>query len=72
MKKVVWIKEMAAAAFGMVLLAAMPSMVSWAQTLPEGVYVGDQSLGGLTEEEAQAKVQEYVDCLLYTSPSPRD
>lgn len=63
MKKVVWIKEMAAAAFGMVLLAAMPSMVSWAQTLPEGVYVGDQSLGGLTEEEAQAKVQEYVDGL---------
>ncbi len=60
MKKVVWMKKIAAAAIGMVLLAAMPSMVSWAQTLPEGVYVGDQSLGGMTEEEAQAKVSEYV------------
>lgn len=63
MKKVVWIKEVAAAAFGMVLLAAMPPMISWAQTLPEGVYVGNQSLGGMTEEEARAKVQEYVDGL---------
>lgn len=63
MKKVVWIKEIAAAAFGMVLLAAMPPMISWAQTLPEGVYVGNQSLGGMTEEEARAKVQEYVDGL---------
>ena len=63
MKKVVWIKEIAAAAFGMVLLAAMPPMISWAQTLPEGVYVGKQSLGGMTEEEARAKVQEYVDGL---------
>ena len=63
MKKVVWIKEIAAAAFGMVLLAAMPPMISWAQTLPEGVYVGNQSLGGMSEEEARAKVQEYVDGL---------
>lgn len=63
MKKVVWIKEIAAAALGMVLLAAMPPMISWAQTLPEGVYVGNQSLGGMTEEEARAKVQEYVDGL---------
>ena len=62
-KKFVWIKEIAAAAFGMVLLAAMPPMISWAQTLPEGVYVGNQSLGGMTEEEARAKVQEYVDGL---------
>lgn len=63
MKKVVWMKEMAAAALVLGLLAAMPSMVSWALTLPEGLYLDDRSLGGMTEEEAQAEVQDYMDGL---------
>lgn len=32
-------------------------------TIPEGIYVGDFSLGGMTEEEAEQKVKEYVDGL---------
>lgn len=31
--------------------------------IPEGIYVGDFSLGGMTEEEAEQKVKEYVDGL---------
>lgn len=33
------------------------------KTIPEGIYVGEFSLGGLTEEEAQAEVSAYVDGL---------
>lgn len=31
--------------------------------IPEGIYVGDFSLGGMTEEEAEQEVREYVDGL---------
>ena len=61
MKKVVWIKRMAAGAAGMWLLAAMPPVVSWAGALPEGLYAGEQSLGGMTEEEAKEAVESYVE-----------
>ena len=30
------------------------------------------SCGGLTEREMKAQVLDSMDCLLYTSPSPRD
>ncbi len=63
MKKCMWNNGLAAVALGMGLLAAMPSMAYGAQVLPEGLYVGEQSLGGMTEEEAQAAVQNYVDGL---------
>lgn len=33
------------------------------KTIPDGIYVGEFSLGGLTEEEAQAEVSAYVDGL---------
>lgn len=51
---------MAAAAIGM-----MMSVPVYAKeiTIPEGIYVGDFSLGGMTEEEAEQKVKEYVDRL---------
>lgn len=48
----------AAAVLGM--LAAVPAYAKETQ-LPEGLYVGEVSLGGLTNEEAQQKVREYVD-----------
>ena len=63
MKKRVWKNGLAAAALGMGLLAAMPSMAFGAQVLPEGLYVGEQSLGGMTEEEAEKAVQAYIDNL---------
>ena len=63
MKKRVWKSGLAAAVLGMGLLAAMPSMAFGAQVLPEGLYVGEQSLGGMTEEEAEKAVQAYIDNL---------
>lgn len=63
MKKRIWNNGLAAAVLGMGLLAAMPSMAYGAQVLPEGLYVGEQSLGGMTGEEAQTAVQNYVDSL---------
>ena len=63
MKKGVWKNGLAAAALGIGLLAAMPSMAFGAQVLPEGLYVGEQSLGGMTEDEADAAVQGYIDTL---------
>lgn len=63
MKKGVWKNGLAAAALGIGLLAAMPSMAFGAQVLPEGLYVGEQSLGGMTEDEAEAAVQGYIDAL---------
>lgn len=50
----------AAALLGM--LAAAPAYAKETQ-LPEGLYIGDISLGGLTKEEAQQKVKEYVDSM---------
>jgi hypothetical protein len=49
MKKRVWKNGLAAAALGMGLLAAMPSMAFGAQVLPEGLYVGEQRLRRLRE-----------------------
>lgn len=50
----------AAALLGM--LAAAPAYAKETQ-LPEGLYIGEISLGGLTEEEARQKVKEYVDSI---------
>lgn len=64
MKKTIWNKGFAALALGMGLLAAGPSMDSAAaQLLPDGLYAGEQSLGGMTREEAGQAVQTYVDGL---------
>lgn len=63
MKKGIWKNGIAAAALAIGLLAAMPSMAFGAQVLPEGLYVGEQSLGGMTGEEAEAVVQAYIDNL---------
>lgn len=48
------------AAAAAVMLMAFPVYAQTA-TLPEGVYVGDVSLGGLTKEEATQEIQALVD-----------
>lgn len=60
MKKRIWNQGVAAAALAMGLLAAAPSMVSFARTVPQGLYVGEESLGGMSEEAAAAAVAAYV------------
>ena len=50
------------------------------RVIADRVYIGDVSVAGMTEEEATAAVEDYIEslqdtaitCLLYTSPSPRD
>lgn len=54
----VWLSV--AAAVSAVMLAAAPAYAQ-ETALPEGVYIGDISLGGLTGEEARQEVQAYVD-----------
>lgn len=49
-----------AAAVAVGVLTAAP-VYAKERPLPNGIYVGDFELGGMTEEEAEAKVKEYVD-----------
>ena len=50
---------LAAMALAVGLTLAFPAP-SRADTLPEGLYVGEYSLGGMTEEEASEKIQSLV------------
>lgn len=58
MKK--WKKWSSVAAAAAAVLMAFP-VYAQERTLPEGVYVGDVSLGGLTQEEGTQEVQALVD-----------
>lgn len=44
------------------LLIASP-VYAKEKTIPDGIYVGEFNLGGMTEEEAEQKVKEYIDGL---------
>lgn len=60
MKKSVWFTGMtAAAAACFILTAPLPTRAE--ETIPEGVYVGEFALSGMTESEAEKKISEYVD-----------
>lgn len=61
MKMNQWVKGLCAVAFcGMIV--SIP-MAAEASQIPEGVYVGENSLGGMTQEEAEAAIKDYVDSL---------
>lgn len=51
-----------AALTALTMLATTP-VYAKEKTIPEGISVGEFSLGGLTEAEAEAKIKEYVDGL---------
>lgn len=51
-----------AAVTALSILAASP-VYAKDKTIPEGIYVGEFSLGGMTEAEAQKEVKNYVDGL---------
>ena len=53
-----------AAVLGLFLLAAAPSSVYAAPMFPQEVYIGEQSLGGMTQDEAEATVANHVDALM--------
>ena len=56
MKKWIWAAGFAAIFFSILLMPA----TAHAAIVPEGFSVGGQDLGGLEEEEAKQKIQEYV------------
>lgn len=59
MKRNIWVSGLSAllAAAGLLLAAPVDTQ---AFEIPDGVYVGDYNLGGMTKEEAQQKVTDYV------------
>lgn len=60
MKKSVWFTGVtAAAAACFILTAPLPTRAE--EAIPEGVYVGEFALAGMTESEAEKKISEYVD-----------
>ncbi|MBP5198303.1 MAG: VanW family protein [Lachnospiraceae bacterium] len=59
MKKLLWLT---AGMFAM-LFVAMPVKAATADTIPDGVYAGEISLSGMTEDEAKTAISEYVDSL---------
>lgn len=61
MKKCNLLSVLAAAAAAGILMV-MP-VYAKETAIPEGIFVGDFSLGGMTESEARQKIQDYVDSL---------
>ncbi|MCR5255958.1 MAG: VanW family protein [Acetatifactor sp.] len=59
MKKLLWLT---ACMFAM-LFVAMPVKAAASDTILDGVYAGEISLSGMTEDEAEASITEYVDSL---------
>lgn len=61
MKKAMWIASMAAAV-SLAVLAPLP--VHAENTIPDGIHAGPLDLSGMTAEEAEAQVSEYVNSRL--------
>ena len=63
MKKNAWIAGVTAVmAAGLIFMA--PVSARAAEVIPAGVYVGSMSLEGMTEDEAEKAVKDYVDAKL--------
>lgn len=57
-----WITGLGAALLVCGLVVVLPTEIH-AGEIPNGIYVGDRDLGGMTKEEAQSTIQEYIDGL---------
>lgn len=62
MKRKIWITGLAAGCLWAGAFWASPR-TALAAEIPEGVYVGEQSLGGQTKDEAKQTIQDYVDSM---------
>lgn len=61
MKKI-WTTGLSAAVLAIGIVMLLP-VETKADEIPNGIYVGEYNLGGMTKEEAEATVQEYIDSL---------
>lgn len=62
MRKKIWLLGAAAGVLSAGFLLSTPKVTN-AATLPAGVTVGDFELGGMTKEEAEQKIKDYVDSM---------
>ena len=44
----------------MIALVGAPALQADAAVIPEGIYAGERSLGGMEEDDALTAVEEYV------------
>lgn len=64
MKMKMWMNGMTVSACILLAFAAFPMQAAGAtDVVPDGIYVNDFNLGGLTNEEAEQKVEEYVNSM---------
>lgn len=62
MKMNMWASSLAVSALVTGMFMAQPLEVSAAE-IPNGIYVGEDNLGGMTKEEAEKKVEEYINSM---------
>lgn len=62
MKKNIWARCLTISVMTAGLLTALPQDAA-ASEIPNGIYVGDQNLGGMTKEEAEKQVEQYVESM---------
>lgn len=60
MRKTMWAAWVAAALLG---LGWINPVIAQAAVVPEGISIGSQNLGGLEEEEAKQRIEEYVEAM---------
>ncbi|MEG0215589.1 MAG: VanW family protein, partial [Hungatella sp.] len=62
MKTRKWMSGLSVAALALAIAVSLPVSAK-AEEIPNGIYVGDYNLGGMTQEEAKQKVEDYIDSL---------
>lgn len=60
MKMKMWMSSLTVSVCALFAFTAFPMEVHAAETVPDGIYVGEFNLGGLTREEANQKVSDLV------------
>lgn len=63
MRMKMWMSSVTVSVCALMMCAVFPLEARASDTVPDGIYVGDVNLGGMTDEEADNKVREYVDSL---------
>lgn len=63
MKMKMWMSGLTVSACALFLFTAFPTEVKASELVPDGIYIGDVNLGGMTNEEAANKVNEYVNLM---------
>lgn len=63
MKMKKWMGSLTVSVCAFFMAAAFPMEARAAETVPNGIYIGDINLGGMTSDEAVSKVNELVDSM---------